>query len=143
MPANPITVKTTVDAPRSEAWHLYTEAEHVINWNFPSEGWHCPAAANDLTVGGKFKITMAEKQGNLEVELEGTYDEIEEPNHIAYTLDNGRKVTVDFTEQGEKTDVSVQFEPGDKQPAEEQKKHWQAILDNFATYASNYESVAE
>ena len=47
-----ITVNTTVNADQSATWHYYTESEHVINWNFASEDWHCPTAINDLRVGG-------------------------------------------------------------------------------------------
>ena len=32
MQDNAITVKATVDATAQEAWHYYTESEHVVNW---------------------------------------------------------------------------------------------------------------
>ncbi len=136
MPANTITVNTTVAAPLHETWHYYTEAEHVINWNFASKDWHCPAAINDLREGGEFKITMAAKDGSMEFDLEGIYDEIRPETHIAYTLQNGRHVTVDFTEQEGKTGVQVAFDPEQGQEHHLQQKGWQSILDNFRQYVA-------
>ena len=136
MPDKNITVKTQVGAPLHETWTYYTESEHVINWNFASEDWHCPKAINDLREGGKFKITMASNDGNMEVDLDGTYDEIRPETHIAYTLDNGRHVTVDFAEQGGQTGVTVTFEPGQKEPRDHQEKRWQGILNNFKKYVA-------
>ena len=136
MPNSPITVKTQVDAPLHETWTYYTESEHVINWNFASEDWHCPSAVNDLREGGEFKITMASRDGNMEVDLDGTYDEIRPETHIAYTLDNGRHVTVDFDEQGDSTGVTVTFDPGEKEARDHQQERWQGILDNFKKYVA-------
>jgi uncharacterized protein YndB with AHSA1/START domain len=135
MANQPISVSTTVDVPRSETWHYYTEAEHVINWNFASEDWHCPAARNDLREGGTFAITMASKDGNMEVELEGTYEEIKPEQHIAYTLENGNKVTVDFKDQDDGTRVDIRFEPDPDEDHDSQRDQWEGILGNFRQYA--------
>ena len=130
-----LTVQTTVAAPKSKTWTYYTEAEHVINWNFVSEEWHCPSATNDLRVGGKFDIVMASKEGNMEVELEGTYKEVEPESHVVYTLGNDTEVNVRFSEAGDKTQVTVTFEPSEKEDRDHQRSNWQAILDNFRKYA--------
>lgn len=141
MQNDPITVTTTVPATQSETWHYYTESEHVINWNFASEDWHCPAAINDLKVGGNFKITMAAKDGSMKFDLEGTYDEVDPERHISYTLENGRKVSVDFSTTDHKTKVVVEFEPEQDNPKEQQRKGWQSILDNFKLYVSGMEEA--
>ncbi len=86
-----LTAKTTVPASPKEAWHYYTEAEHVINWNFASEDWHCPKAVNDLREGGEFVITMAAKDGSMSFDMEGTYDKVDAPRRLAYTLTDKRK----------------------------------------------------
>jgi len=139
MSTQAITVTTDVNAPIKETWHYYTESEHVINWNFASEDWHCPKAVNDLRVGGEFTITMAAKSGEMSFDLEGKYDKVEEPKHIAYTLSNGRKVDVHFAEKGEKTSVTIEFEPEADQDRETQKKGWQGILGNFSKYVDSIE----
>ncbi|MBB4081078.1 uncharacterized protein YndB with AHSA1/START domain [Lewinella aquimaris] len=136
MATEQITVQTTVNASLHETWHYYTESEHVINWNFASEDWHCPAAVNDLRVGGDFRITMAAKDGSMSFDLEGTYDEVSPETHIAYTLSNGRKVSVDFSEgEGEGTGVVIDFDPEPGEDRDVQKQGWQSILDNFRQYA--------
>ena len=139
MAEQPITVKTTVATSPEKAWHYYTEAEHVINWNFASKDWHCPAAVNDLRVGGDFKITMAAKDGSMEFDMVGTYDEVEPYNHIAYTLSNGRKVSVTFADEQEQTAVDVTFDPEGDNPRDQQRDGWQAILDNYGSYVAREE----
>ena len=139
MSTEPITVQTTVVTTPERAWHYYTEAEHVINWNFASKDWHCPAAINDLRVGGDFKITMAAKDGSMEFDLEGTYDEVTPYEHIAYTFINGRKVSVDFAPQDDLTAVKVTFDPEGEHPRELQQEGWQSILDNYRRYVARVE----
>lgn len=141
MTDNALTVSTTVAADAKATWHYYTEAEHVINWNFASEDWHCPKAVNDLRVGGEFIVTMAAKDGDMSFDLEGTYDEVNAPKHIAYTLTNGRKVSVDFQENGAETEVTVQFEPEGDNSGKEQTDNWQGILDNFKKYVRTLEKA--
>ncbi|PPK88460.1 uncharacterized protein YndB with AHSA1/START domain [Neolewinella xylanilytica] len=142
MAENTITVQTDVDAPRPETWHYYTESEHVINWNFASEDWHCPKAVNDLSVGGEFIITMAAKDGSMEFDMEGVYDRVEPDEHIAYTLSNGRRVTVDFEAKGKKTHVRVTFDPEPGEERDPQQRGWQAILENFRRYAESQHGAA-
>ena len=141
MPNDKLTATTTVPATQSETWHYYTEAEHVINWNFASEDWHCPRAVNDLREGGEFEITMAAKDGKMTFELEGTYDEVQPENHIAYTLSNGQQVEVDFSEEGEETTVTVTFDPAEGNGPHHQADGWQAILDNFRKYVTQMEDA--
>ncbi len=141
MKDNAITVRTTAAAGPEKTWHYYTEAEHVINWNFASKDWHCPKAVNDLRVGGDFTITMAAKSGEMHFDLEGTYDEVNAPKHIAYTLSNGRGVTVDFKKADEGTDVVVKFDPEDGQEMKPQKDGWQNILNNFREYVDRMEEA--
>ncbi|WP_116107542.1 SRPBCC domain-containing protein [Lewinella sp. IMCC34191] len=137
MSAESITVETDVSAPPSETWHYYTESEHVINWNFASEDWHCPKAVNDLRVGGAFVITMAAKDGSMEFDMEGTYDRVEPEEHVAYTLTDKRKVSVDFEGKGETTHVRVTFDAEPSQDRDMQQQGWQAILNNFKRYAES------
>ena len=142
MPAEQLTATVTVPASLSETWHYYTEAEHVINWNFASEDWHCPRAVNDLRVGGTFDIEMAAKDGKMSFELEGTYDEVDPETHIAYTLANGQQVKVDFSEaDGGGTKVVVSFDPQEGNGPHHQADGWQAILDNFRKYVGQMEGA--
>ncbi|NJC27842.1 SRPBCC domain-containing protein [Neolewinella antarctica] len=134
-----LTVTTTVPVTPKKAWSYYTEAEHVINWNFASEDWHCPKAINDLRVGGDFIITMAAKDGSMTFDMEGTYDKVDSPEHLAYTLTDKRKVAVDFKGGGSETEVTITFDPADKQSDEQQTHGWEGIANNFKAYVTKME----
>ncbi len=73
-----ITVETTIKAPVEKVWKYWTEPEHITQWYNTSDDWHAPYADNDLRVDGKFKTTMAAKDGSTAFDLEGVYTKIEE-----------------------------------------------------------------
>ena len=132
--SNMITVEAIVQAPVQKAWSYYTEGNHIIHWNFADDSWHCPKSEVDLRVGGKFSSTMSAKDGSFSFDFWGIYDEINEHNHIAYTMGDDRKATVDFSADGDSTKVTVCFEMENQNPAELQREGWQAILNNFKKY---------
>ncbi len=51
---------------------------------------------------------------------------------------DGRRCTVTFEPNGEKTNVTTIFEPEQINTTELQQQGWQAILDNFKIYTENY-----
>ena len=132
-----ITVETLVNAPVEHAWKIWTEPEHIMGWNFASDDWECPAAENDLRVGGRFTATMAAKDGSASFVFGGTYDVMEPYRMIAYKMDgeDARKVEVSFEEIDGMTKVVERFDPENENPEEMQRAGWQAILDNFKAYA--------
>ena len=130
-----ITVETTVNAPVEKVWQLWSSPEHITKWNSASPDWHTPRATNDLRAGGKFTSRMEAKDGSMGFDFEGVYDEVRENEHLAYTMADGRKVTVNFTEDGGKTRVVETFDPEAENPREMQQAGWQAILDSFKKYA--------
>ena len=67
----------------------------------------------------------------------GVYDEVRPNQRIAYTLGDGRRVSVDFTSDGKETAVSETFEAEDTNSIEMQRGGWQAILDNFKKYVES------
>jgi uncharacterized protein YndB with AHSA1/START domain len=129
-----LTVETTILAPTEKAWRLWTEPRHIMQWNNASEDWHTPRAENDLRVGGKFLSRMEAKDGSWGFDFTGTYHTIEAPNHLEFTLDDGRKVQVSFSTQGNETTVTETFEAEQTHPLEMQQAGWQAILNNFKQY---------
>ncbi|MGS2760681.1 SRPBCC family protein [Sinomicrobium sp. M5D2P9] len=130
-----ITVKNTIQAPVAKVWELWTKPEHITKWNFASEDWHCPKAENDLKAGGKLNSRMEAKDGSFGFDFEATYDEIVDHKKIVYTIADGRKVTTDFKNLDGKTEVITVFDAETTNPVEMQRGGWQAILDNFKTYA--------
>lgn len=129
-----ITVQTKVQAPLDKVWNFWTVPEHITKWNSASEDWHTPYADNDLKVGGKFKYTMASKDGTMSFDFIGTYSVIQDKRTIAYTIEDGREVIIVFEEQGDGVIIRESFDPELENPKELQQQGWQAILDNFKKY---------
>lgn len=132
-----ISVETTVKAPIEKVWEFWTGTQHVKQWNTALESWHTPKAENDLRVGGKFVYRMEAKDGSFGFDFGGIYDQVRENEYIEYTLEDGRKVTISFTSQGNETKVVETFEPETENPVDMQRGGWQAIMDNFKKYTES------
>lgn len=130
-----ITVKTTIHTHIKKVWEYWTNAEHIINWNFASSDWYCPKAENHLLVGGEFHYLMSAKDGSMSFDFWGTYQNIELDKQLDILLGDGRKMSVSFQETENGTIVTEKIEPESQNPVELQKSGWQMILDNFKKYA--------
>ncbi len=131
-----ITVKTTINQPVDKVWELWTNPDHIVNWNFASPDWCCPTATNDLTPNGKLSWRMEAKNGSMGFDFGGTYNKVATHSLLSYTLDDGRNVQVTFSKSGNGTELIETFDP-DENDLELQKQGWQAILNNFKAYAEN------
>ena len=132
-----ITVEAVISAPVEKVWDYYTGPEHIMQWNQASPDWHCPASTNDLRQGGKFSSTMAAKDGSFSFDFWGIYDEVDSHKKIAYTMGDGRKADVLFTNNENETHVAVIFEPETENSLELQQGGWQAILNSFKKYTES------
>lgn len=130
-----VTVQSVIQAPVEKVWRYWTEPDHITKWNQASEDWHAPRAENDLRAGGKFLTRMEAKDGSMGFDFVGVYDEVKPYEWISYTMEDGRKVEITFVDQGGETKVVEAFDAESSHPAEFQQAGWQAILDNFKTYA--------
>lgn len=129
-----ITVKTTIHSSMELVWAAWTSAEHITQWTFASDDWHAPYAEIDLKVGGRFMTTMAAKDESFSFDFSGTFTEIEPLKKIAYTLDDERKVVIEFSEENGEVSVIESFEPESENSLEMQETGWQLILNNFKNY---------
>lgn len=132
-----ISVESTINAPIEKVWQFWSSTEHIKNWTFASSDWHVPAAENDLRKDGKFKTTMAAKDGSFGFDFEGFYTAVETHKLIAYTLNDGRTVTVTFDGDDKQTKVIETFDPETQNSIEMQQNGWQSILDNFKKYTED------
>ncbi|HET9487847.1 MAG TPA: SRPBCC family protein [Chryseosolibacter sp.] len=133
-----ITVEATVNLPVEKVWEFWTKPEHITEWCSPSDDWHAPHAENDLRAGGRFKTTMAARDGSVSFDFEGVYTSVEPYRNIEYTIDDGRRVQITFLRQGHQTKLIETFEAEDTNPLEMQRGGWQAILDNFNSFVENF-----
>lgn len=127
-------VTAQVKAPIEKVWACWALPEHITQWRQASDDWHAPFAENDLSVGGKFKTTMAAKDGSVSFDFEGAYTAVEPLKTIAYTLADDRKVRIAFSAQDSETRIIETFEPESTHSWEMQQTGWQAILDSFKRY---------
>ena len=129
-----VTVETVINAPSEKVWKFWTQPEHITKWCQASDDWHAPYAENDIRTDGRFKTTMAAKNGSASFDFEGVYTNVQPNEVIEYTIADGRMVKVEFLDKDGKTTVSEMFEPENTNPIEMQRDGWQAILDNFRKY---------
>jgi len=129
-----ITVQSTINASIDKVWNFWTLPEHITKWSFASPDWHTPFAENDLKEGGKFKSTMAAKDGSMSFDFEGEYTLVKQNEAIEYVMADGRKVEITFKETPNGVQVIESFDPETQNPEEMQRGGWQAILDNFKSY---------
>lgn len=132
-----ITVEAAIKADINKVWEMWNQPEHITKWNQASEDWHSPSSENDLRTGGKFKTRMEAKDGSMGFDFGGTYDEVVTNDTIRYTMDDGRTVSVKFTQDGDTTRVTETFEAEEINSVEMQRTGWQAILDNFKKYVES------
>ncbi|ADQ18907.1 SRPBCC family protein [Leadbetterella byssophila] len=134
-----IDIQSFVNVSTKEVWEFYTNPEHIVNWNFASPNWHCPSAQNDLRPGGKYSARMEAKDGSFGFDFEAVYDTVYPLEGFTYTMEDGRQVDTQFIEEETGTLIKVSFDPEGQNSLELQRAGWQAILNNFTSYA---ESIA-
>ncbi|TDH24567.1 activator of HSP90 ATPase [Segetibacter sp. 3557_3] len=129
-----VTITANIQSTINKVWEYYTKPEHITQWNFATDEWHCPSASNDMRVGGKYAARMEAKDGSFGFDFEATYDEVIDQKRLSYTLGDGRAVVTDFEDEGESTRVTTSFDAENQNDVEMQRAGWQAILDNFKKY---------
>lgn len=147
----PIVISLFIKSDIQHVWEYFTEAKHVVNWNFANADWHCPKAEGILGVGKIFTYTMSSMDGAMSFDYSGTYVHIDHFKNIQYVIaswlnDSGeleydmkswRKVEVLFEEVQNGVMVTEIFEPEDANTRELQSAGWLAILENFKKYVES------
>lgn len=132
---NLITVEAVVNAPIEKVWKMWTEPAHIVSWNHASDDWHTLRVVNDLREGGRFNYRMEAKDGSFGFDFDGQYNNVLPRKRIDYTMADGRKVQVSFSEEDKGTRINEVFEAENTHSLEMQKDGWQAILNNFKKHA--------
>jgi len=131
-----ITVRVFVTKPLAQVWNIWTEPEHITQWNAASPDWHSPSASNDLRPGGNFKFRMEARDGSMGFDFHGTYTKVEPMQHIAYTMGDGRQASIHFSQdEAGNSHITETFEAESENSLELQEMGWQAILNHFKDYA--------
>lgn len=101
-------------APRELVWEVWTDPAHLAQWWGP-DGFNNPVCEVDLRPGGALHIVMRGPDG-VDYPMTGVFNEIVPPEKLVFTsiVDDGADVhfevltTVTFTEQGGKTELTLQ-----------------------------------
>ncbi len=133
-----ISINTTVNKDIRTVWNCYTQPDHITGWNFASDDWCCPRVENNLSVGGKYNARMEAKDGSFGFDFETTYDEVIPNQLIRYTMTDGRKATILFSENENATTITIDFEAENMNSEDLQRQGWQAILNNFKIYTETH-----
>ena len=132
-----VMVQCTLTTPIEKVWKYWTEPHHIQNWNYASDGYHCPNAINDLKENGNFSYTMASKDGMSTFDFKGKYLDIIPEELLKYEIEDGRIVTIVFSELGNETEIIQTIEAERNHSIEEQQAGWDAILQNFKKYCED------
>ena len=130
-----IIVSITTTITLEKAWEVWTNPEHIVNWNFASDDWCAPRASNDLKIGGAFSYRMEAKDGSFGFDLNGTYTNVKPLELIEYSLEDDRKVSILFESKDNQTHIIQTFEAENQNPLEMQQFGWQAIMNHYKLYA--------
>lgn len=129
-----ITIQAEINASQAKVWDYYTQPEHIVNWNFAVEEWHCPSASNDLTVGGKYIARMEAKDGSFGFDFEAVYTELNLGTSFQYRLGDERFVDLKLEESNGTTTATIAFDAETENDPELQRQGWLMILNRFKTY---------
>ena len=143
-PETALKVSRVFQAPRERVFRAWTDAEELARWFAPSSDYSTRVPELDLKVGGKYKVEMHHKGGNVHT-VGGTYREIRPPERIVFTWrwendpgTNESLVAIEFLDLGPSTEIlltHVQLPS-----AEERQKHehgWNGCLAQLAGYISS------
>jgi uncharacterized protein YndB with AHSA1/START domain len=133
-----INIETVVHASPEKVWEMWSNPEHIVQWNNATSDWHTTRAENDLREGGTFLSRLEAKDGSSGFDFTGKYDKVVYPKEIYYTMDDGRRVEIRFIPKGISTVVFESFEAEDLNSPEIQESGWKSILDNFKLYVESY-----
>jgi uncharacterized protein YndB with AHSA1/START domain len=113
-PTTSLQLKRTFQAERQRVFQAWTDPQQMRDWSAPTGDYEVTAAV-DLRVGGKYRIQMKHKNGNVSV-AHGEYREVQPPERLVYTWswEDGKAVdtlvTVEFRDLGGATEVVLTHE---------------------------------
>lgn len=140
-PETSLTVKRTFQAPRERVFRAWTNADELARWFAPSADYSTKVPELDLKVGGKYKVEMHHKGGNVNT-VAGTYREIKPPEKIVFTwrwendpTAHESLVTIELFDRGPSTELLLTHVQLPN--AEQREKHgqgWNGCLNRLEHY---------
>jgi len=140
-PADGLAITRVFDAPRERVWREWTTPEAFADW-YGGPEFEVPVESvlMDLRAGGGWKATMLAGPDRREIQWEGEYVEVVEPERLVFTVtdrpDDPERdlVTVELTDLGDgRTEMQMTQTGGHLPPAgyERAKKGWGGFFDRM------------
>lgn len=106
-----VRITRVVAAPRAVVFEAWTSPEHLPHWMLGPPGWTMPTCEIDLRPGGTSRMVWAKGDG-AEMEIRGTYREVDPPSRVVQTESWGPEWpetvnSIDFVESSGKTTVTI------------------------------------
>ena len=140
-PETSLKLQRTFPAPRERVFRAWSDPKELGMWFAPSPDHKPVVAEMEFRVGGKYRLEVHHKGGNIH-RLHGVYREIIPPEKIVFTWSwaegpdaNVSVVTVEFRDLGNSTEITLTHEG--LPSVEERGKHnqgWTGVLEQFAKY---------
>ncbi len=140
-PETALQLKRTFVAPRERVFRAWTDARQFAQWFAPSTDYKTIITELDLRVGGKYRLEMHHKDGNVH-QLYGTYRQVKPPEKLVFTWhwqkdenEPDSLVTLEFRDLGASTEVCITHEQFPN--AEVREKHnqgWNGCLEQLARF---------
>jgi uncharacterized protein YndB with AHSA1/START domain len=133
-------LRRVLPATRERVFRAWTDPHAIMEWWIPNDGFSVPAAEIDLRVGGRYRVTMRNPDGET-FHLAGTYREVAAPERLVYTWnwegtssDIGETlVTVEFRDLGTTTEVVLTHTLPDVTQRDRHGVGWNGCLDRLRT----------
>jgi uncharacterized protein YndB with AHSA1/START domain len=141
-PTQTLVVTRNYSAPIERVFAAWTDASQLSQWFGPSDEY-TSVADIDLRVGGNYRIAVHHVGGNVHTVI-GTYQIIDPPKKLAFTWNwDGSPapdtlVTIDFTPQGNSTEVKVTHEKFlDTDSRDKHNQGWAGGLNRLERYLAS------
>ncbi|WP_254533033.1 SRPBCC family protein [Natrinema gelatinilyticum] len=128
---NQLTVRRTFNAPRERVWRAFTDPDELAQWFVP-EGMEAEVHALDPVPGGEMSVSWASEEHQMD--NEGTFEEVVENERIVTveeTPQGVNRVTYEFHDVDEGTEVVLTHELPDAQMVDGASEGWAGILNNL------------
>jgi len=79
-----VAMSRVFDAPREMVFKAFTDPALVRRWMLGPEGWTMPVCEIDLRPGGSWRFVWRKASGT-EMEMQGTYTEVDPPARVVHT----------------------------------------------------------
>ena len=140
-PETTLKVRRTFPAPRARVFRAWTDPKELALWFAPSVEYSTKVPELDLKVGGKYRVEMHHKGGNIN-RVGGTYREINPPEKLVFTwrwendpTAHESLVTVEFLDLGTSTEVLLtHVQLPNVEQREKHAQGWNGCLEQLGRY---------